>query len=81
MTNFGTVMVNGQEIVLSEQADFTNRQLTDWQMEEGIAEFAANGIDAQGNKVRVFWLQKSRDVEDLSDLDWSEGDRVERLGE
>ncbi|MFD2330076.1 hypothetical protein ACFSR7_12560 [Cohnella sp. GCM10020058] len=81
MANFGTVTVDSQEIALSEQADFTNRQLLDWQTEEGYAEFAAKGVDADGNEVRVYWLQKSRDIEDLSDLDWSEGERVERLGE
>ncbi|WP_217597282.1 hypothetical protein [Cohnella sp. GbtcB17] len=75
--NYGSVTVNGVEYNLTEQADFTNRQLTDWQTEEGIAEFAANGTDAEGNEVRVYWLQKSRD----SDLDWSQGERVENLGE
>lgn len=81
MENFGKVEFQGNTYTLKTQADFTGRQLLDWQMAEGWAEFSALGEDLEGFEVTVYWILNILDdngnvLEDLEGLAWENVDRV-----
>lgn len=72
----GTITFEGKRYELQDDSDFTNRMLLDWQTEEGYAEFSAPAVDESGHDVTVYWILQSVGVEDLSDLNWDNVDRV-----
>ncbi|MGG1639843.1 helix-turn-helix transcriptional regulator [Paenibacillus sp. NRS-1782] len=79
---YGFLDFEGREYLMQDQAEFTGRQLSDWQTEEGFAEFSAPAVDWDGNEYRVFWVLRTlhdngEEVEDLSDLNWDKINRVE----
>jgi hypothetical protein len=76
---FGTITFEGKKYDLQADANFTDRQLLDWQTDEGYAEFSADAVDENGNDCKVYWILQSRDVEDLENLDWNNVDRI-KLG-
>lgn len=83
-TKFGSVTFEGKEYTLTDQPDFTGRQLLDWQTKEGLAHFSAPAMDAEGNGYTVEWILKivyenGEGIEDLGELDWENVDKVEEL--
>ncbi|WP_379143694.1 hypothetical protein [Paenibacillus sp. sgz500992] len=81
MEDFGTVTFEGTTYNLKAQAEFTGRQLLEWQQEEGFEEFSAPANDADGNEATVYWVLNIKDdngetLEDLDGLEWESVDRV-----
>jgi transcriptional regulator with XRE-family HTH domain len=80
----GTVEFEAKKYILIDQADFSGRQLLDWQTEEGYAHFRAPAVDGEGNEYVVEWVLKTvyengEGIEDLSELDWNNVDNVIKL--
>lgn len=78
---FGSVDYDGVTYYLRDQAEPTSRALLDWQREEGYAHFAAPAVDANGKGYQVEWVLKTvnddgEGIEDLSELNWDNVDKV-----
>ncbi len=77
---FGEVAIGGKKIALTQQAEFTNRVFPGWfgdaaQGENYTAEYAAAGIDAEGNDYLVTWQfgeTKGEETDDVSNYDWTD---------
>lgn len=84
--NYGTVVFEGKEFMLTGETDFTNRLLdgsftnfheaTDG--EDFDFEMSAPGVDAEGNEVVVYWIFS--DVKnEQKELDEHDYDNVNRV--
>ena len=80
-SKFGSITFEGKKYTLTAVADFSGRQLLDWQVSEGYAHFIAPALDADGNEYQVEWILKTiydngEGIEDLGELDWDNINRV-----
>ncbi|MFE4569971.1 hypothetical protein [Paenibacillus chitinolyticus] len=88
--NFGKVTFEGKTYALTEEADFTNRQLPGQyvnyhEVTDGEAydvEFSADAVDEKGNECKVYWMYEfiKGDEPELDSLNWDNVDRVDDLG-
>ncbi|ARF67195.1 hypothetical protein B7C51_04285 [Paenibacillus larvae subsp. pulvifaciens] len=88
MTEFGTVVFEGKEFKLTEDANFTNRVLGGWYTDFNDAsegekfdfEVSAPGVDDEGNEVTVYWIftdiKGEGGKEGLDEYNYDDVDRV-----
>lgn len=86
MASYGSVSFNGTTFNLTDQADFTGRQLdgrfTNYnEASEGEAydvEFSASAKDDDGNDATVYWMFEfvKGDEPELDSLNWDNPSRV-----
>ena len=83
MSDFGTVTFDGQEIILTADAEMTCRVLpsmdyNDRHQNDGEHNFemSAPGVDSEGDAVTVYWIFENVEGAELDSYDYSDVDRV-----
>ena len=86
--NYGTVVHEGKEYILTSEADFTGRMLphnnnyNDVEIgEEFDFEMSASAIDSEGKKYTVFWIFTDVKGESEKELDSFDYDNAHRVSE